>query len=306
MNPVYTELTQSNYDGIANIEYKDQLTSRSIPKDDLISILKTKNVYSDEHEFGANSKRIDDLLTEIKSGECYLQNITVTYNDGRRVEYVGRVTNIHKVDIVRKDKRHLYEMFQTFPNSLKPPKVKLQTATEKVDPSEEPQATITRCIEEELGTYSDNKQTYFEIDKDNITVNHPVQEPRFSKSYPTLFCVYLIGSSECILKPTIDDTILGFRFNDTTFATSDIQEGVVKKTLHWQWLTPGEFTLLEHDYKNKTVTDKMIIDNWNLINNAHTGGKSKTRRRKNNRKSKRRRTRISRHRRYKKRSHYNR
>jgi hypothetical protein len=306
MDPLPIALTQSNYDGIANIVYNEQLTSLSITKDDLISILKSRNVYSDEQAFGADSKPIDDLFKEITSGECYLQNITVTYNDDRSVDYVGRVTNIHKVDIVRKDEKHLYEMFQTFPNSSKQPKVKLQTATEKVDPSEEPQATITRCIKEELGTYSDNTPTGFEIDMDNITVNAPVQEPRFSKSYPTLFCVYVIGSSVCILKPAVDDTALGLRFNDTTFATSDIQEGVAKKTLHWQWLTPDDFTSLERNYKNKTVTDKTIIDNWNSINTAHTGGKSKTRRRKNNRKSKRRRTRISRHRRYKKRSHYNR
>lgn len=303
MDPLPIVLTQSNYDGIANIEYNDLLTSPTITKDALTSILETKNVYSDELAFGADSKSIDDLLKEITSGECYLQNITVTYND-RRVDYVGRVTNIHKVDIARNDGRHLYEMFQTFPNSSKPPKVKLQTATEKVDPSEAPQATITRCIEEELGTYSDNKLTGFEIDMDNITVNPLFEEPRFSKSYPTLFCVYVIGSSVCMLNSKFDDTAL--RFNDTTFATSDIQEGVAKKTLHWQWLTPDDFTSLEHDYKNKKVTDQMIIESWESINKAHTGGKSKTRRRKNNRKSKRRRTRISRHRQYKKRSHYNR
>ena len=253
MDPLPTTLmvlTQSNYEGIANIKYNDLLTSPTITKDALTSILETKNVYSDELAFGDGSKLIADLFKEITLGECYLQNITVTYNDDRSVDYVGRVTNIHKVDIERKDGRHLYEMYQTFPNSSKPPKVKLQTATEKVDPSEEPQATITRCIEEELGTYSDNIPTGFEIDMDKITVNEPVQEPRFSKSYPTLFCVYVIGSSVCMLNSKVDDTAL--RFNDTTFATSDIQEGVAKKTLHWQWLTPYDFTTLERDYKSLT------------------------------------------------------
>lgn len=137
-------LEQSNYEGIANIEYNDLLTSPT--KDDLTSILKSRNVYSDEDKFGDGSKLIADLFKEITLGECYLQNITVTYNDDRSVDYVGRVTNIHKVDIKREDGRHLYEMYQTFPNNSKPPKVKLQTATEKVDPSEAPQATITRCI----------------------------------------------------------------------------------------------------------------------------------------------------------------